>query len=129
MFILFYFAVHYAPGPFTSLFGSVRGMDENVHFKFQREATLFSNGSTPERNAFILAGHERTLRVIIFTAVLEGENRIVYRKSEFILGDAAPDTDQQLLAGEGQSVYTLDGDRYYLPQSKRHYSLAFFQSS
>ena len=44
---------------------------------------------------------ERTLRIINSTAVLEGKNRTVYRKLEFLFGDAAPDIDHQLLAGEG----------------------------
>ena len=102
-------------------------MDGNVCFQIQGQTSLFSNGSTSERNALILRGNERTLRIIISTTVLEGQNRTVYRKSEFIFGDAAPDTDQQLLAREGQWVYTLDGDWYYLPENKCHYLLAFFQ--
>jgi len=60
--------------------------------------------------------------------MLEGENRTVYWKPEFLFGDATPDTDHQLLAEEGQWVYTLDGECYYLPESKRHYPLALFQS-
>jgi len=60
------------------------------------------------------------------TAVFEGEKRTILRKPDFLFRDAAPDIDQQLLAREGQLVYTLNGDRYYLPESKRHYPLAFF---
>ena len=126
--ILLYFALQYAPGPCNSLFGSVKGMDGNVCVQFQGKAFLFSEGSTPERNTLILGGDEHTLRIIISTATLEGEDQMIYWKSEFIFGDAAPDADQQLVIGEGQWVYILDGDRYYLPESKRHYPLAFFQS-
>ena len=62
------------------------------------------------------------------TIVLEGNNRTIFRKSDFIFEDAALDTDQQLLVGESRWVYTLDGKRYYLPGSRRHYPLAYFQS-
>ena len=56
----------------------------------------------PEHNALILGGDERTLRVIMMMAVLEGDNRTIFKKSDFNFGDAAPDMDQQLLAREGQ---------------------------
>ena len=41
--------------------------------------------------------------------------------------DAVPDTDQQLLAREGQWIFTLNGKKYYLPSGKRHFLLSFFQ--
>jgi len=44
-----------------------------------------------------------------------------------MFGDVAPDTDHQLLAGEGQLTFNLDGEKYYLPSSKRHFPLSFFQ--
>jgi len=44
-----------------------------------------------------------------------------------MFGDAAPDTDDQLLAGEGQWIFNLDSEKYYLPSSKRHFPLSFFQ--
>jgi len=44
-----------------------------------------------------------------------------------MFGDAVPDTDHQLLAGEGQRIFNLDGEKYYLPSSKRHFPLSFFQ--
>ena len=44
-----------------------------------------------------------------------------------MFGDAAPDTDHQLLAREGQWIFNLDGEKYYLSSSKRHFSLSFFQ--
>ena len=56
MLVLFYFAVHYASGPSNTLLGSMREMDGNVHFQFQGQVSLFSNGSTLERNALILGG-------------------------------------------------------------------------
>ena len=31
-----------------------------------------------------------------------------------MFGDAAPDTDHQLLAGEGQWIFNLNGEKYYL---------------
>ena len=86
--------MHYAPGPSNSLLRSVKGMDRNIHFQFQGQASLFSEGSTSKRNTLILGRDECTLHIIIFTAVLEGENRMVYQKLEFIFGDAALYTDQ-----------------------------------
>ena len=44
-----------------------------------------------------------------------------------MFGDAAPDTDHQLLARKGQWIFNLDGEKYYLPSSKRHFPLSFFQ--
>jgi len=73
MFILLYLVVHYASGPSNSLFGFIRGMDGNICFQFQGQASLFSEGSTPERNALILGGDEHTLRIIISTVMLEGK--------------------------------------------------------
>jgi len=61
-------------------------------------------------------------------AIFEGKNCTILRKPDFLFGDAASDTDQQLLAREGRWVYTLNGDRYYHPESRHHYPLAFFQS-
>ena len=55
--------------------------------------SLFSEESTSERNVLILGGDERTLCIIISTAVLEGKNQTIYREPEFIFGDAAPNTD------------------------------------
>ena len=60
--------------------------------------------------------------------MLEGEDQVNFKKPAFMFGNAAPDTFQQLLTGEGQWIYTLDEERYYLPVSKHHYPLAFFQS-
>ena len=79
---------------------------------------LFSEGSTPERNALISGGDERTLRTIISTTFFEGEICVILKKPDFLFGDATLDTDQQLLAGEGQWTYTLNRDRYYLPSQK-----------
>ena len=92
MLVLLCFAVHYTPGPSNSLFGSVRGMDGNVHVQFQGQASFFSYGITPERNTLILGEDESTLRIIISTAILEGENRTVYHKSELIFRDATSNT-------------------------------------
>ena len=46
IFILLYFAVHYAPDPSSSLFGFVRGMNRKIYFQFQGQASLFSAEST-----------------------------------------------------------------------------------
>jgi len=42
--------------------------------------------------------------------------------------DAAPDIDQQLLTGEGQWIFTIKGEKYYLSSSKRHFPLSYFKS-
>jgi len=127
MFIFLYFTVHYAPGPSNTLFGFVKGIDGNIHFQFEGQASLFSEGSTPECNTPISGGDEQILRMIISTTLFK-ENRAILKKPDFLFGDMVPDTDQQLLAGEGQWIYTLNGDWYYLLERKCHYPLAFFQS-
>jgi len=66
------------------------------------------------------------MRSISTTAPLEDSDRRIYRKPSFIFGDAAPDNDHQLLAEEGQWIFKLDGEKYYLPSSKRHFPLSFF---
>ena len=109
LFLLLCFEVHYAPGPSNTLFGSMRGMDRSIHFQFEGQASLFSEDSTPERNALILGGGERTLRIIMSTVVFEWENCTILGKPDFLFEDVAPDTDQQLLVREGQWVYTLNG--------------------
>ena len=38
-----------------------------------------------------------------------------------MFGDAVPDNDHQLLVEEGQWIFKLDGEKYYLPSSKRHF--------
>ena len=67
------------------------------------------------------------MRSILTTASLEDSDRKIYRKPDFMFGDAAPDHDRQLLAGEGQWIFKLVGEKFYLPSSKRHFSLSFFQ--
>ena len=44
-----------------------------------------------------------------------------------MFGDVAPDPDRQLLAREGQWIFQLDYEKFYLPSNKRHFSLSFFQ--
>ena len=126
-FLLFTFVVHYTPGPLNSLFGSARGLDENISLQFQGQASLFCERSTLDCDALIHTGDQRTMRSILTTAPLEDRDRKIYRKPDFIFRDTAPDTDHQLLAGEGQWIFTLNGEKYYLPSSKRHFSLSFFQ--
>ena len=113
-----FFAVHYASGPLNSQFGIVRGMDGNVRFQFQGQASLFSNMSTPERDALILTADERIIQSILTIAPLENHSRVVYRKPDFVFRDAAPDTDQQLVTGEGQWIFTLEGEKYYLSSNR-----------
>ena len=67
------------------------------------------------------------MRSILTTAPLEDSDRKIYQKPGFMFRDAAPDTDHQLLAGEGQWIFNLDGKKHYLPSSKRHFPLSFFQ--
>jgi len=88
---------------------------------------LFSKRSTPGRDAFFHTGDQRTMRSILTTAPLEDCDRKIYRKPAFMFGDAAPDTDHQLLAGEGQWDFKLNGKEYYLSSSKRYFPLSFFQ--
>ena len=74
----------------------------HVSLLFQRQASLFSERSAPNRDALIYTGDQRTMRSILTTVPLEDCDRRVYRKPSFMFGDAAPDTDHQLLAREGQ---------------------------
>ena len=94
--------MHYTLGPLNSLFGTARGLDGNVSLQFQGQASLFSERIAPGRDALIHAGGQRTMRSILTTAPLEDSDRRIYRKPGFMFGDAAPDNDHQLLAGEGQ---------------------------
>ena len=121
------FAVHYSMRPLNSLFGSVRGMDWSVHFQFQGQFSLFSDESSAERDALIFVEDQRTLRSILITAALE-DNMVVFRKPVFIFGDAAPNANQQLLTREDQWIFTIGGEKYYLPMSKHYFPLLFFRS-
>ena len=53
----FFFAVHYSSEPLNNLF---RGMDGHIHFQFQGQASLYSDGSSLEHDALIFVGGERT---------------------------------------------------------------------
>jgi len=117
--------VHYTLGPLNSLFGTARGLNDNVSLQFQGQASLFSERSTPGRDALIHAGDQRTMRSVLTTAPLEDCDWKIYRKPSFMFGDAAPDTDHQLLAGEGQWIFNMDSKKYYLLSSKRHFPLSF----
>jgi len=75
----------------------------------------------------IHTGDQRTMRSILTTALLEDRDRRIYRKLGFMFGDVTPDTDYQLLAREGQWIFTLNDEKYYIMSSKRHFSLSFFQ--
>jgi len=119
--------VHYTPGPLNNLFGTARGLDGNVSLQFQGQASLFSERSSAARDTLIHSGDQRTMRSILTTAPLEDSDRRIYRKPGFMFGDAAPDHDRQLLAGEGQWIFRLDGEKFYLPSSKRHFPFSFFQ--
>jgi len=89
---------------------------------------MFSERSSPARDTLIYGGDQRTTRSILTTAPLEDfDRKKTYRKPDFMFGDAAPDPDRQLLAGEGQWIFQLDGEKLYLPSNKWHFSLSFFQ--
>jgi len=94
--------VHYTLCPLNSLFGTARGLDGNVSLQFQGQASLFSELSAPGRDALIYVEDQRIMRSILTTTPLEDCDRRIYRKPSFMFGDAAPDTDHQLLAREGQ---------------------------
>jgi len=96
--------VHYTPCPLNSLFGTARGLDGNISLQFQGQASLFSERSAPGRDILIYARDQRTMRSILTTAPLENCDRKIYWKPSFMFGDVAPDTDHQLLAGEGQWI-------------------------
>ena len=68
-------------------------MDGNMRLQFQGQASLFSDRSSPKRDALLLAANERVTWSILTTAPIEDHNRVVYRKPNFIFGDEAPDTD------------------------------------
>ena len=119
--------MHYTPGPLNNLFGMTRGMDGNISLQFQGQASLFSERSSLVRDTLIHGGDQHTTRSILTTAPLEDIDRRTYSKPDFMFGDAAPDPDRQLLAGEGQWIFQLDGVKFYLSSNKRHFSLSFFQ--
>ena len=77
-------------------------MDGNLRFQFQGQASLFSDRSSPKRDTLLFTADKRVTWSILTTAPIEDHNRVVYQKPNFMFGDAAPDTDQQLLDGEGQ---------------------------
>ena len=89
--------------------------------------SLFSERRTPDRDVLIHTRDQCTMRSILTTAPLEDRDQKIYRKLDFMFRDAAPDTEQQLLVREGQWILTLNGEKYYLPSSKRHFPLSFFQ--
>ena len=119
--------MHYTPRPLNSLFGSAKKLDGNVSLQFHGQAFLFNKRSTPDRDFLIQIGDQHTMRSILTTSPLEDRDQKIYRKPDFMFGDAAPDTEQQLLAGEGKWILTLNGEKYYLPSSKCHFPLSFFQ--
>ena len=88
----------------------------------------FSDRSSPERDAPLLVANEHVTRSILTTALMEDHNWVIYRIPDFMFGDTKPDTDQQLLIGEGQWIFTIEGEKYYLPSTKCHFPLSFFYS-
>jgi len=70
--------VHYTPGPLNSLFGSDRGLDENISLQFLGQAFLFNERSTPDHDTLIHIGDHRTMRSILTTAPLENRNQKIY---------------------------------------------------
>ena len=88
--------------PSNNLFGMTMGSDGNISLQFQGQASLFSERSSLVRDTLIHGGDQYTTRSILTTAPLEDIDRQVYRRPDFMFGDAAPDPDHQLHAGEGQ---------------------------
>ena len=88
------------------------GSDGNMSLQFQGQASLFSERSSIVRDTLIHSGDQYTTRSILTTAPLEDIDRQVYRRPDFMFGDAAPDPDHQLHAGEGQWIFQLDGERF-----------------
>ena len=68
------------------------------------------------------------MRSILTTAPLEDSDLRIYQKPGFMFEDAAPDQDRQLLAGEGQWIFQLDGEKFYLPCNKRHFPCPSFNA-
>jgi len=66
------------------------------------------------------------LRSIISSAPFEGPDRKIHEKPGFLFGDAAPDPDHQLSAGEEQWIFKIEEDKYYLPSTARHFPLTYF---
>jgi len=118
--------VHYASGIPNNLFGLSRRASGSLSLQLHGEASLFSERSSLVRDTLIQGGHPQTMRSILTTAPLEDVDRQTYRKPDFIFGDAAPDPDRQLQAGEGQWIFQLDGEKSYLPSTKRHFPLSSF---
>ena len=110
--------MQYTPGPSNSLFGMTRESDGHISLQFQGQASLFSEQSSVIRDTLIHGGDQYTTRSILTTAPFEDIDRRTYRKPDFMFGDAAPDPDHQLLAGEGQWIFQLDGEKFYLPSNK-----------
>ena len=69
-------------------------MDRNIYFQFEGHASLFSEESTPKHNALISGGDEQTLKIIMSTAIFDGENHTFLKEPNFLFGDRAPDTYQ-----------------------------------
>jgi len=119
--------VHYTPGPLNNLFGMTRGVNGNISLQFQGQASLFSERSSVVRDTLIHGGDQLTMRSILTTAPLEDIDCRTYKKPDFMFGDAAPDPDRQLQAGEGQWIFQSDGEKFYLPSNKRHFPLSSFE--
>ena len=82
-----------------------QGLDGHISLQFQGQASLFSEQSSLVRDTLIHGGDQHTTRSILTTAPLEDVNHRTYRKPDFMFGDAAPDPDHQLQAGEGQWIF------------------------
>ena len=96
------FAVHYASGLQNSLFGVASRAGGSISLQFYGQASLFSEPSSLVRDTLIQEGRPQAMRSILTTAPFEDIDRQAYRKPDFMFGDAAPDPDRQLQAGEGQ---------------------------
>ena len=90
-------------------------MDRDERFQFAGQTSLFSEASTPERDALIKASDRRTLHSIISTAPLEGADRVHLRKPSFLFGDVAHDLYEHLNVGEEEWIFKIEDGKYFHP--------------
>ena len=67
-----------------------------------------------ERSHLIAEGNERTLRSLISGARLEGANRAVFDKPDYLFGDADSSDHPSLCTTEDPWMSKIGDDRFYL---------------
>ena len=91
------FVVYCTPDPLNSLFDSAKRVDRSMHFHFQVQTLLISDKSTLEQKALILGRDQHTLCSIIFTTTFRDDNRIIFKRPNFVFSIATPGVNRQLL--------------------------------